>query len=175
VIKNLLLASLMILLLLPPLTTAGAVNEEILDAINKTCIPAAEMALAGVRLGDSRVLVESRLGTPNPPTDQDPAGVLAFQGLSIRLHATRVQSVLATSSKWSTPAGIRPGLSQSEVGAILGFDLDSIEPPHSKSPTGYHIHRCIEPGEQIDVEQYIRLEPSTDRTIRAVEIFWVAP
>jgi hypothetical protein len=101
--------------------------------------------------------------------------VLAFQGLSIRLHATRVQSVLATSSKWSTPAGIRPGLSQSEVGAILGFDLDSIEPPHSKSPTGYHIHRCIEPGEQIDVEQYIRLEPSTDRTIRAVEIFWVAP
>jgi len=101
--------------------------------------------------------------------------MLSFQGLSIRLHASRVQSVLSTSPNWATPAGIRPGLSESQVGAILGFDLDSIESPHSKSPTGYHIHRCIEPDEQIDVEQYIRLELSTDRTIRAVEIFWVAP
>ncbi len=174
-IKHLLVASLTFLLLLPPPTTAGAANTEILDAINKTCIPAVEMALAGVRLGELRALVESHLGAPNPPSNQDPAGMLAFQGLSIRLHASRVQSILATSPNWAIPAGIRPGLSESQVGAILGFDLDSIEPPHSKSPTGYHIHRCIEPDEQIDVEQYIRLELSTDRTIRAVEIFWVAP
>jgi hypothetical protein len=58
------------------------------------------------------------------------------------------------------------------VSTILGFDLDSVRKPHGRWPTGYGIHRCVDPNEEIDVEQFLRLELSPDGSI---EIFWVAP
>jgi len=61
------------------------------------------------------------------------------------------------------------------VSEILGLDLDSIESPHSKSSSHYQIHRCIGATEQMDVEQYFRIELSPDQVIAVVEIFWVAP
>jgi hypothetical protein len=155
--------------------SVGATNTEIVQAINKTCVPSEGMVLAGIRLGDPRTLVESRLGAATRQRKDDRTQILEYEGLRIRLHASRVQSVLATASKWSTASGIRPGIAASDAGAALGFDLDSVESPHSKSPSHYQVHRCITAQEQMDVEQYLRLELSPDRMIVAVEIFWVAP
>lgn len=164
---------LLVLLVLP--SGAGSPGEDILEDINRTCVPAAEMQLAGIRLGDPKALIESRLGASKAGTDVERATVLHYPGLRIRLHASRAQSILATSSEWSTPSGIRAGLSAARAGEILGFDLDSIESPHSRSPRAYHIHRCIESREQMDVEAYLRLGLSADRFVAEVEIFWVAP
>jgi hypothetical protein len=165
--------ALLLSLALP--ASADAVTPEILEAINKTCVPSEEMVVAGVRLGDARMLVESRLGAADREKTEHRTAVLEYEGLRIRFHASRVQSVVATSPKWSTAHGIRPGMSPSEAAVALGFDLDSIESPHSKSPSYYQIHRCIGAHEQIAVEQYLRLGLSNDRVIEAVEIFWVAP
>jgi hypothetical protein len=168
-------ASLTLLLLFTLPTSAASSNAEVLEAINKTCVPSEEMVVAGIRLGDARTLVESRLGAASRRKVEGPGEVLEYEGLRIRLHASRVQSVVATTSERSTASGIHPGISADEAGAILGFDLNSIESPHSKSPGHYQIHRCIAPHEQIDVEQYLRLELSAHRVIAAIEIFWVSP
>jgi len=167
--------SLALLLSLAPSISAGTTGAEILEAINRTCVPAEELVLAGIRLGDARTLVESRLGTASRQKTEHPTNVLEYEGLRVRLHASRVQSVVAKASDWSTTSGIRPGLIADQVNAILGFDLDSIESPHSRSSSHYQIHRCVVANEQIDVEQFLRLEFSPDQAITTVEIFWVAP
>jgi hypothetical protein len=168
-------ASLALLLSLAPPILADATGADILDAINQTCVPVEELVLAGIGLGDDRALVESRLGAASRHEVVGPANVLEADGLRVRFHASRVQSVVATASNWSTASGIRPGQLADRVAAILGFDLDSIESPHSKSPSHYQIHRCVGPNEQVDVEQYLRLGLSAGRVIATVEIFWVAP
>lgn len=164
---------LLVLLVLP--SGAGSANVDIPEAINRTCVPSLEMELAGLRLGDPKARIESRLGAPKARRDADPAAVLHYPGLRIRLHAARAQSILATSPEWSTPSGIRVGLSVARAGEILGFDLDSIESPHRRSPRAYSIHRCIESLEQMDVEAYLRLGLSADGSLAEIEIFWVAP
>lgn len=174
-IEELRRASLTLLVLLALPAGAASINPAVLEAINKTCVPSEEMAIAGIRLGDAKNLVEARLGAASRQRDQNPGEMLEYQGLRIRLHASRAQSVVATASNRSAASGIHPGMPANEAEAILGFDLDSIESPHSKSPSHYQIHRCIAPDEQIDVEQYLRLELSEHRVIEAVEIFWVAP
>lgn len=153
----------------------GSTSVRFLTAINRACVPSAEMKFTDIALGDSETSVETRLGAPKTRTGAGPAAVLQYPGLRIRLHASRVQSLLATSPKWLTPSGIRAGLSPTRVSEILGFDLDAIESPNSKSPRGYLVHRCIESMEQMDAEHYLRLELSHDRSIAEVEIFWVAP
>jgi hypothetical protein len=145
--------------------SAGSTSAETLDAINATCVPAEEMALAGIRLGDARALVDSRLGNPVHRAVEGAKDVLEYEGLRVRLHASRVQRVLSTASTRSTPSGLRPGLFAEQVNEILGFELDSIASPHSRSPSHYQIHRCVAEDEQIDVEQYLRLELSPDRAI----------
>ena len=174
-INNLRFVGLSLLVLLGFPGSARSTSEEILEAINRTCVFSAEMALGAIRLGDSRRLVESRLGSPNSRTDPGGTSVLHYDGLKIRLHASRAQSILATSPRWTTPSGIRAGVSVTQASEILGFDLDSLEPPHSKSPRGYRIHQCIEAREQMDAEHYLRLGLSPDRSIVEVEVFWTAP
>ena len=168
-------AGFSLLILLTPIGSAGLTSDEIRETINRTCIPSAEMKLAGIRLGDPRTLIESRLGTPSVRALTKRKTLLEYQGLTIRLHASRTQSILATSSIWSTPSGIRVNLSATEAGDILGFDLESLESPNSKSTSGYRVHGCIDSQEQMDVERFLRLALSPDRSIAAVEIFWVDP
>lgn len=92
-------AGLSLLVLLASPGSARSTGAEFLEAINRTCVPSAEMVLAGIRLRDSRTLVESRLGSPVSRPDLEPSSVLHYHGLRIRLHASLAQSILATSPK----------------------------------------------------------------------------
>jgi len=143
--------------------------------VNKTCVPQPEMQIAEVRLGDHSDSIRIKSGEPKNKDTQDGREVYIYPGLEIQLHAARVRSVSCHAPLCTTPSGIRPGETVERVSQILGFDVETIEPPHRKALNQYFIHRCIRSDELIDVEQYFSFEVDDNNVLTSIAIFWVAP
>jgi hypothetical protein len=144
-------------------------------AVNKTCVPQAEMQMAGVRLGDGSDTIRIKLGEPTHENTQDGLEVYIYSGVEIQLHAARAQRVTCHSPLCATPSGIRPGEPLERVSQILGFDVETIQSPHRKVRNQYHIHRCIGRDELMDVEQHFSFEVDDNHVLSSIAIFWVAP
>jgi len=96
------------------------------------CVAPAEFAIGGLRLsGDISLL--GALGPPESLTrghGADDGGdyvatTYHYAGLDVTLVRGRIDVVEATSTHWSTPGGIRPGLTRAGVLALLGREPDA--------------------------------------------------
>ncbi len=95
------------------------------------CIAPAEYEIAGLRLYDSLASMHN-LGTPASLTrgygEDDGGGYVAtkfsYGGLDVTVVRERIDVIEATSPRWRTPAGLRPGMSRAEADAMLGHAPD---------------------------------------------------
>jgi len=102
------------------------------DDLPFQCIAAGEFSVGGLRLGSDLAPLKA-LGRPDSLTrghgEDDGGDYVAttyhYASLEVTLVRGRIDAVEATSSRWSTPGGLRPGMNVAEVVALLGRNPDA--------------------------------------------------
>lgn len=96
------------------------------------CIAPAEYEIAGLHLHDDLAAMH-HLGAPISLTrghGEDDGGsyvaaTFSYGGLKITAVRDRIDVIEATSPRWQTPAGLRPGMTHAEARALLGRKPDA--------------------------------------------------
>lgn len=95
------------------------------------CIAPAEYEIGGLRLYDDLASMR-HLGTPASLSrgygEDDGGGYFAtrfsYDGLNVTAVRDRIDIIEATSPRWRTPAGLRPGMNRAGADALLGHAPD---------------------------------------------------
>jgi hypothetical protein len=96
------------------------------------CIVAAEFSIGGMRLGGDLTMLAA-LGAPESLSrghgEDDGGDYVAttyhYAGLDVTMVRGKIDVVEATSSHWSTPGGLRPGMDRAEALALLGREPEA--------------------------------------------------
>lgn len=96
------------------------------------CIAPSEYEIAGLHLYDD-IAAMHHLGTPISLTrghGEDDGGryvavTYSYRGLDVTVVRDRIDVIEATAPRWQTPAGLRPGMTRAEAGALLGREPDT--------------------------------------------------
>lgn len=97
-------------------TSSSTLRDTYID----TCLSPSEFSLGGLRLGDPLSMLD-KLGSPEPVPGSDMAiDRLTLVDLTIDIFEDEIVSMSSTSPTWTTPSGLKVGLTRGEVIRLLG-------------------------------------------------------
>ncbi len=138
------------------------------------CIVDSEFAFGGVRLGASEQDVLGILGAPiRRQTGQalllDYVDVvLTYPGLEIYLFQDRVVDMTVSTADWTTPSGMRLGMTQDELFEIFGMPAQPSPWLTERSEdTVYDIYFC-NGGEVVELGTSFRIHVGSDGIVNAL-------